>query len=120
MDPGALEGSIRRRTRAVVVVHLYGHPADMNKIQKICAENDLVLIEDCAQAHGAMINGKKVGSFGDFGAFSFYPTKNIGAFGDGGMLVSHDQKKAERAAAIRQYGWIERNNSRMQGIKFPV
>lgn len=116
MDPDALLRAINDKTRAVVVVHLYGHPADMDQIQEISSKHGLLLIEDCAQAHGAEIDGKKVGTFGDFGAFSFYPTKNIGAFGDAGILVTNDPDRAGRAGAIRQYGWIERNNSRMQGL----
>lgn len=116
MDPEALLDAINAKTRAVVVVHLYGHPADMAQIKEICDEHDLLLIEDCAQAHGATIGGRKVGSFGDFGAFSFYPTKNLGAFGDGGALVTNDADAADMARAIRQYGWVERNNSSICGL----
>jgi dTDP-4-amino-4,6-dideoxygalactose transaminase len=116
MDPTALLGAINAKTRAVVVVHLYGHPADMAQIKEICDKHDLLLIEDCAQAHGAAIGGKKVGTFGDFGAFSFYPTKNLGAFGDAGILVTNDPDAADRARAIRQYGWKERNNSSIPGL----
>ncbi|KUG05624.1 aminotransferase [hydrocarbon metagenome] len=116
MDPEALLDAINAKTRAVIVVHLYGHPADMVRIKEICDEYDLLLIEDCAQAHGARIDGRKVGTFGDFGTFSFYPTKNLGAFGDGGALVTDDADAAELARAIRQYGWIERNNSSICGL----
>jgi len=116
MDPDALLNAINEKTRAVVVVHLYGHPADMIRIKEICDEKDLLLIEDCAQAHGATINGRKSGTFGDFGTFSFYPTKNLGAFGDGGALVTGNAEVAEIARGIRQYGWIERNNSTLCGL----
>ena len=116
MDPQALLKAITEKTRAVVVVHLYGHPADIKKIKEICEDHKLLLIEDCAQAHGARTDGRKVGTFGDFGAFSFYPTKNLGAFGDGGALVTDDTIKAEFARAIRQYGWVERNNSAICGL----
>lgn len=116
MDPQALLKAINEKSRAVVVVHLYGHPADIKKIKEICEDHELLLIEDCAQAHGATTDGRKVGTFGDFGAFSFYPTKNLGAFGDGGALVTDDTIRAEFARAIRQYGWVERNNSTVCGL----
>lgn len=108
-DPG-------RSVRAILPVHLYGHPADMAAIMELANEYGLPVVEDCAQAHGAAIDGRKVGTFGDFGAFSFYPTKNLGALGDGGALVTGRAHLAERAALLKQYGWRERYVSQLAGI----
>jgi dTDP-4-amino-4,6-dideoxygalactose transaminase len=120
MDPAALarllESPAARRLRAVVPVHLYGHPADMAAIGALAARAKLAVIEDCAQAHGAAIDGHRVGGFGDFGAFSFYPTKNLGAFGDGGALVCRSPQLAEAAHLVRQYGWKERYVSAREGM----
>nr|WP_294509399.1 DegT/DnrJ/EryC1/StrS family aminotransferase [uncultured Rhodopila sp.] len=90
---------------AVVVVHLYGQPADLDRIAPLCREHRVALIEDCAQAHGARLHGRRVGTFGDAATFSFYPTKNLGALGDGGAVAVADPQLAERIAALRQYGW---------------
>ena len=114
--PESLERAIGARTRAVVVVHLYGLPAAMTDILRLVRSKRLVLIEDCAQAHGATYEGKRVGSLGDAAAFSFYPTKNLGAFGDGGMVVTRDGPCAERVRALRQYGWRERYVSETPGM----
>ncbi len=105
LDPQALEAVIGPRTRAVLAVHLYGHPADLPAILDIARRHDLKVIEDCAQAHGATLDGKRVGGFGDAASFSFYPTKNLGALGDGGLTLLHEPKAAETARLIRQYGW---------------
>ena len=109
LDPAKLEDAITAcktgKPRAVVAVHLYGQPCDIPAISAICQRHGLFLIEDCAQAHGAMLNGARVGSAGDFATYSFYPTKNLGAFGDGGALTTNDKALAERAGALRQYGW---------------
>jgi dTDP-4-amino-4,6-dideoxygalactose transaminase len=91
--------------RAVLAVHLYGQPADLDRIAAACARHGVLLIEDCAQAHGARLRGRKVGGFGAAGTFSFYPTKNLGALGDGGAVVCDDPALAARLAALRQYGW---------------
>jgi dTDP-4-amino-4,6-dideoxygalactose transaminase len=122
MDPVALENAIRyyRNSsvgipRAVIPVHLYGHPAEMDTIMALAKKYNLIVIEDCAQAHGAEYKGKKVGSFGDAGAFSFYPTKNLGAFGDGGMIVCNDSSLAEKIRALREYGWKKRHISSFSG-----
>lgn len=111
----ALEGEAHR-ARAVVPVHLYGHPAAMAKIMEIAKCHDLVVVEDCAQAHGASIGGKKVGSFGQLAAFSFYPTKNLGACGDGGCVATNDQALAEKLRMLQQYGWRERYISEIPGL----
>ncbi|MCR5627061.1 MAG: aminotransferase class V-fold PLP-dependent enzyme, partial [Lachnospiraceae bacterium] len=87
LDADKVEALITPKTKAVMVVHLYGHMTDMDKIVSICKKHKLFLIEDCAQAHGATYNNKPAGTFGDIGCFSFYPTKNLGAFGDGGAIV---------------------------------
>jgi dTDP-4-amino-4,6-dideoxygalactose transaminase len=115
MDPGLLKNTITSKTRAVIPVHLYGHPASMEGILAIARENGLFVIEDCAQAHGAIYQGKRVGSFGDMACFSFYPTKNLGALGDGGAVVTSDPDLAERARLIREYGWAERYVSHIPG-----
>lgn len=104
------------RVRAVIPVHLYGHPADMDAILEVARKYNLVVIEDCAQAHGARFRGKMAGSLGDLGTFSFYPTKNLGAFGDGGLVAAHAPLVAEKLRSLRQYGWQERNFSRLAGI----
>ena len=122
IDPAKLEEAITAckavggRPRAVIAVHLYGHPSDVVAIGDICHRHDLFFIEDCAQAHGATFGNKRVSSFGDIASFSFYPTKNLGAFGDGGAVVTHDKALADRCAAIRQYGWRERYLSDMTGM----
>lgn len=105
MDPTVLEAAITPRTRAVIPVHLYGHPADMDAILAVARRHGLRVIEDCAQAHGARYKGCAVGTVGDLGCFSFYPTKNLGAMGDGGAVVSRDPALAERVHLLREYGW---------------
>jgi dTDP-3-amino-3,4,6-trideoxy-alpha-D-glucose transaminase len=115
MDPDLLEKGITSKTKAVLPVHLYGHPAPMEDILAIAREYGLCVIEDCAQAHGATYRGKRVGSFGDMACFSFYPTKNLGAFGDGGAVVTSDSELAEKARLLREYGWAERYVSHTPG-----
>ena len=120
LDPAKLEKAIiackAGKPRAVIAVHLYGHPCDLAAIRAVCDRHGLFLIEDCAQAHGALVGNKRVGGFGDIASFSFYPTKNLGAFGDGGAVVTNDTAIAERARALRQYGWKERNFSECKGV----
>jgi UDP-2-acetamido-2-deoxy-ribo-hexuluronate aminotransferase len=106
LDPGRIEGSITRRTKAIIPVHIFGHPADMERIQAIAKEHSLSVIEDCAQSFGAAINGKRTGSFGDAGCFSFYPSKNLGAFGDGGMVVLGDDAIAADIRKLRNHGTV--------------
>jgi dTDP-4-amino-4,6-dideoxygalactose transaminase len=105
MDAAELEAAVTSRTKAVVPVHLYGQPADMDAIMAVAQRHNLKVIEDCAQAAGARHRGRRVGSIGDAGCFSFYPTKNLGALGDGGMVVSNDADLAVRIRQRRQYGW---------------
>lgn len=104
IDPALIEGAITPRTKAVIAVHLYGCPADMDPILGLAQEHGLSVIEDAAQAMGAEYKGKRVGSLGDAGCFSFFPTKNLGAFGDGGMVVTNDPEIAERLRLLRVHG----------------
>ena len=98
LDPGQIEAAITSRTRAIIPVHLYGQPAEMEAIREIGLRHGLKVIEDAAQAHGAADQGKRTGNLGDAAAFSFYPTKNLGAFGDAGAVVTNDDGLAERSA----------------------
>ncbi|GMU42451.1 MAG: DegT/DnrJ/EryC1/StrS family aminotransferase [Xanthomonadales bacterium] len=106
LDPVALALLLTQRPRALVLTHLYGRLADVGTVATICAAHGIALVEDCAQAHGARRGGRHAGSFGALGCFSFYPTKNLGALGDGGALVTNDAALAARLRALRQYGWI--------------
>lgn len=112
IDPQKVEDTLRRtpvgQIKAIVAVHLYGHPADMEALTAIAERHDIMLVEDCAQAHGAMVGEQKVGTIGVCGAFSFYPTKNLGAFGDAGAIVTSNASIAERLRLLQQYGWRER------------
>jgi dTDP-4-amino-4,6-dideoxygalactose transaminase len=116
MDPAAIEAAITKKTKAIVPVHLYGQMARIEAIMQIAQRRGLKVIEDCAQAHGAMRGGKKAGSFGHAAAFSFYPTKNLGAIGDGGMVCTNDAAVAQAARALREYGWRTRYVSDVPGL----
>jgi len=109
MDPDLFQAAITTQTRAVIPVHLYGQPADMDAILEIARCHRLVVIEDACQAHGARYKGRRVGSLGDAAAFSFYPAKNLGAYGDGGMVVSDDQEVASFVRMARNYGQSEKH-----------
>jgi hypothetical protein len=102
--------------RAVIPVHLYGQSCDLDPMLAACKEHGAQLIEDCSQAHGATLTGRKVGTMGDAACFSLYPTKNLGALGDGGVLTTDDEALADRIGAIRQYGWKERYISDGVGV----
>jgi len=115
MDPSLLDAAISSCTRAIVPVHVYGQPADMESILAVARQHDLQVVEDCAQAHGAEIAGRKVGTFGIAAAFSFYPTKNLGAVGDAGAVVCNDGVVAAQVRSLRQYGWRERYVSDVVG-----
>lgn len=104
IDPASIRARLTEKTRAVIPVHLYGHPAAMGEIQAIAKEHKLTLIEDCAQAFGATSDGKLVGSMGDAGSFSFYPTKVLGCYGDGGMITTNSAETAERLRRLRNHG----------------
>jgi len=104
MDVSQIAAKITKRTKAIMPVHLYGQSADMGPLMEIAKERALRVIEDCAQSFGADHLGKKTGSFGDFGCFSFFPSKNLGCYGDGGMIIADDQKYAERLQSLRNHG----------------
>lgn len=116
IDAEQIEDKITDRTKAVLVVHLYGLVSRMDKITEICTKYGLRLIEDCAQAHGACFQNKIVGSFGDVGCFSFYPTKNLGAFGDGGAVIVKDPELAEKIRIFRNYGSEKRYYNKILGV----
>lgn len=105
MDPNKIESVITEKTKAIIPVHLYGQPCDMQPILAIAEKYKLKVIEDCAQATGAEYHKQKIGTFGDVGCFSFYPTKNLGGIGDGGAIITNSESVAEKVAALRQYGW---------------
>ena len=115
LDPESALECLNDRTRAIVVVHLYGQPADLASLDAIAKERDLLLIEDCAQAHGAAWNGAKVGTVGHMGTFSFYPTKNMGAYGDGGAVITKDAALADKLRKLRNYGQTTRYTHQSRG-----
>jgi len=121
ISPQAVEDAIKTyrgsaKIKAIIAVHLYGHPAEMKVITELARRYDLRVVEDCAQAHGAKIGEQRVGSIGNIAAFSFYPTKNLGALGDGGAVVTNDDTLAERLRLLREYGWRERYVSEIAGM----
>ena len=124
IDPSLIEGSITKHTKAIMPVHLYGQPCDMDPIMQIAEKYELKVIEDCAQAHGAIYKGKRIGSFGDSAGFSFYPGKNLGALGDAGAVITDNEKLAEKVRALGNYGSdykyhhiYKGNNSRLDEIQ---
>lgn len=118
IDPGDFEGKITDRTKAVVPVHLFGHPANMDEICEIAEEHSLKIIEDCAQAHGSMIDQKSVGSFGTASCYSFYPSKNVTVYGDGGMVTTNDPAIAEEILLLRNHGRTEKYLHEKLGFNF--
>ncbi|MDY4902281.1 MAG: DegT/DnrJ/EryC1/StrS family aminotransferase [Treponema sp.] len=116
INPDLLEQKCTKNTKAVLVVHLYGKACRMDKIVDFCKEHNLYLVEDCAQSHGAKFKNKMTGSFGNAGAFSFYPTKNLGALGDGGAICTDDEKLAEKAIAWRNYGSEKHYHNKYTGL----
>jgi len=115
MDPICLEQTIIKDTKAIIVTHLYGQMANMPKILAVAEKHNIPVIEDCAQAHGAVLNGKKAGCWGKLGCFSFYPTKNLGALGDGGVVTTSDEKLAKKIRQLRQYGWEKKYEADIPG-----
>ena len=111
MEPAGLAAAVTPRTKALLPVHLYGRPAPMEAISAFAREKGLLVVEDCAQAHGARLAGRSAGSFGDGAAWSFYPTKNLGALGDGGLVTVRDRGVAERLRRLRTYGYTARNDA---------
>lgn len=127
MDPAAAEAAITPRTKAILPVHLYGHPAQMVALTAVATRHGLLLLEDCAQATGAKIADRLVGAMGHMAAFSFYPTKNLGACGDAGAIATHDRLLAERVRSLRNYGQTARyhhvevgTNSRLDEIQAAI
>lgn len=127
IDAEKIEAAITPKTKAIIPVHLYGQAAQMNKIMEIAKRHNLKVIEDCCQAIGAEFNGQKVGTFGDFGCFSFYPTKNLGGMGDGGMITCNDENLYNRILALRNHGGAVRYyhdelgvNSRLDEIQAAI
>ncbi|MHA1598162.1 MAG: DegT/DnrJ/EryC1/StrS family aminotransferase [Alphaproteobacteria bacterium] len=116
IDANAIEAAITKKTKAVIPVHLYGQAADMDAVMKIAGQHGLKVIEDCAQATGAMYKERRVGSIGDAGCFSFFPTKNLGGLGDGGAVVMSDAALADRIRGLRQYGWNKARSSMEPGV----
>lgn len=111
----SLKSVITENTKAIIAVHLYGHPCDMDALLAIAKEHDLKIIEDCAQAHGAEYNGKRIGALGDIGTFSFYPGKNLGAYGDGGAILTNNKDLAIKSRMIANHGRIEKYNHVFEG-----
>jgi dTDP-4-amino-4,6-dideoxygalactose transaminase len=121
LDADEFERAVASRSgdsaiRAVIPVHLYGQAADLDRILEVARAHDIAVIEDCAQAHGARLGDRRLGSFGDAAAYSLYPTKNLAALGDGGIVTTADDEVAARLAALRQYGWRERYVSDFVGV----
>lgn len=115
MDPELLEAAITPRTKAVIPVHLFGHPADMDPINTVAYRHNLIVIEDAAQAHGAMYEGHTVGTLGRAACFSFYPAKNLGAYGDAGMVVTNDEEIAKQVGLLRNHGRVEKYSHEIEG-----
>ena len=111
----SLKSKITQNTRAIIAVHLYGHPCDMDKIIDIASKNKIKIIEDCAQSHGAKYKGNKIGTIGDIGAFSFYPGKNLGAYGDGGAIITNDKELVKQCTMIANHGRIDKYNHEFEG-----
>ena len=118
MDPAAIEAAITKRTKAIIPVHLYGQPADMDPILEIAKRHDLVVIEDACQAHGAEYKGRRVGSIGDMGCFSFYPGKNLGAYGEGGMVVTDNPEYTRTIRMLRDWGAEKKYQHVLKGYNY--
>ena len=115
IDASKIEEKITKKTKAILVVHLYGQASNMAPILELCGKYNLKLVEDCAQAHGAKFNGQQVGTFGAIGCFSFYPSKNLGAFGDAGAIVTNDDSIANEVKIFRNYGSEKRYHNKVVG-----
>jgi dTDP-4-amino-4,6-dideoxygalactose transaminase len=116
LDPAALDAAVTPRSKALIAVHLYGQAADLDAILEFARQCRLTVVEDCAQAAGGRYRGRRLGSIGDIGCFSFYPTKNLGAIGDGGMILTPDAKIAARVRRLRQYGWDDARETHEAGL----
>ncbi len=116
IDPALIEEKITSKTKAILPVHLYGYPVDMDAVYKIARKHKLLVVEDSCQAHGAKFRGKFLGTIGDAGCFSFYPTKNLGAFGDAGIIVTNNKKIAENARLLRNFGEVAKYKNKTEGV----
>jgi len=116
IDKNQIKKAITSKTKAIIPVHLYGQPADMDAITKIAKENSLFVIEDASQAHGAFYRGKRVGAIGDIGCFSFYPGKNLGAYGDAGAIVTNNKELADKVKLLRDHGRIKKYEHEIEGF----
>lgn len=116
LDVSKIEGAITEKTKAIMAVHLYGQAANMKLIGEIAGKHRLYLLEDCAQSHGAAFEGRMTGTFGDIGCFSFYPTKNLGAFGDAGAVVTDNEELAEKIRMLRNYGSRRKYYNEIEGV----
>ena len=115
IDALRIEEKITEKTKAILVVHLYGQASNMDAVMAVAKKHSLRVVEDCAQSHGADFRGKKTGTFGDIGCFSFYPTKNLGAFGDGGAIVTNQEEIIEKVKVFRNYGSEKRYYNKVVG-----
>src|SRR5262245_7588814 len=127
IDPAAIAAALTSRTRAIVPVHLFGQPADVDGVLAVARRHNLLVVEDAAQAHGARCNGQRIGGFGDSAAFSFYPSKNLGAYGDGGLILTNDDRIADKLRLLRNYGQrakydhaIAGTNSRLDTVQAAI
>lgn len=127
IDVNLIEKAITKKTKAIIPVHLYGNPAEMSEINKLAQKHKLFVIEDAAQAHGATYHKKQIGSLGDIAAFSFYPSKNLGAYGDGGAITTNSKRLAAKLKKIREYGSSKKYifdeigfNSRLDGLQAAI
>lgn len=116
IDPESVKSSITTKTKAIIVVHLYGQPCDLDAVISIAKSNNLKIIEDCAQSHGALYKGKKLGTFGDVSCFSFYPMKPLGVFGDGGAVVTNDDELAQQIRLLHNYGSVVKYQHEVIGV----
>lgn len=116
IDVTKIEKQITERTKAIMVVHLYGQASDMDSVMSLARKHHLFVVEDCAQSHGACCGGKKTGTFGDIGCFSFYPTKNLGGFGDGGAILTDNAELAQRIRCLRNYGSVQKYHFEEVGV----
>jgi len=115
IDTSKIEKKITKKTKAIIAVHIYGNPVNVKELIKIKKKYNIFLIEDCAQAHGAEYDKIKVGNFGDFACFSFYPTKNLSTFGDAGIISTNQKRMYQKLKLLREYGWIKKNLSLRKG-----
>ena len=115
IDVSKIENKITKKTKAIIAVHIYGNPVNIQELIRIKKKNKITIIEDCAQAHGAEYDKIKVGTFGDLSCFSFYPTKNLSTFGDGGMVSTNNNNMYKKLKLLREYGWTKKNFSSQKG-----